>query len=153
MDASGLGGLEMTEQEQSEVQQLRAQVASLEAELVETQARTNAIVAQTQERVYWLDRWHLDLNALMRRPGAAEVRASLRAVRWLFRRSRNLKRRTGLGTHILETQITFVAKHSIRQWKGPVRQLHRVVKNVGVGREQVFISVVVKIGDARAPRR
>ena len=31
---------------------------------------------QAQERTYWLDRWHLDLNALMRRPGAAELRAS-----------------------------------------------------------------------------
>ena len=93
MDASGLGGLEMTEQEQSEVQQLRAQVAALEAELVETQARTNAIVAQTQERVYWLDRWHLDLNALMRRPGAAELRGALRGIRAVSRAIRRAKRR------------------------------------------------------------
>ena len=93
MDASGLGGLEMTEQEQSEVQQLRARVTSLEAELVETQARTNAIVAQTQERVYWLDRWHLDLNALMRRPGAAELRGALRGVRAVTRKLRQAKRR------------------------------------------------------------
>jgi hypothetical protein len=93
MDASGLGGLEMTEQEQSEVQQLRAQVASLEAELVETQARTNAIVAQTQERVYWLDRWHLDLNALMSRPGAAELRGALRGIRAISRAIRRAKRR------------------------------------------------------------
>ncbi len=54
---------------------------ALEAELVEVQARANAAVAQWQERAYWLDRWHLDLNALMRRPGAAEFRAALRAVR------------------------------------------------------------------------
>jgi hypothetical protein len=93
MDASGVGGLEMTEQEQSEVQQLRAQVAALEAELVETQARTNAIVAQTQERVYWLDRWHLDLNALMRRPGAAELRGALRGGRAVSRGLRRAKRR------------------------------------------------------------
>jgi hypothetical protein len=93
MDASGVGDLEMTEQEQSEVQQLRAQVAALEAELVETQARTNAIVAQTQERVYWLDRWHLDLNALMRRPGAAELRGALRGFRAVSRAIRRAKRR------------------------------------------------------------
>jgi hypothetical protein len=93
MDASGVGDLEMTEQEQSEVQQLRAQVAALEAELVETQARTNAIVAQTQERVYWLDRWHLDLNALMRRPGAAELRCALRGFRAVSRTIRRAKRR------------------------------------------------------------
>jgi hypothetical protein len=93
MDAGGVGGLEMTEQDQSEVQQLRAQVAALEAELVETTARTNAIVAQTQERVYWLDRWHLDLNALMRRPGAAELRGALRAGRSVSRALRRAKRR------------------------------------------------------------
>ena len=34
---------------------------------------------------YWLDRWHLDLNALMRKPGAAEFRALVRAVRWVVR--------------------------------------------------------------------
>jgi hypothetical protein len=78
---------------QTEVERLRARVSSLEAELVETQARTNAIVARTQERVYWLDRWHLDLNALMRRPGAAELRGALRASRSVSRALRRAKRR------------------------------------------------------------
>ena len=78
---------------QAENERLRTRVASLEAELVETQARTNAIVAQTQERVYWLDRWHLDLNALMRRPGAAELRGALRGIRAVSRAIRRAKRR------------------------------------------------------------
>ena len=38
-------------------------------------------VAAAQERAYWLERWHVDLNALMRSPGAREFRALLRAVR------------------------------------------------------------------------
>jgi uncharacterized protein YlxW (UPF0749 family) len=78
---------------QAENERLRARVAELEAEFVETQARTNAIVAQTQERVYWLDRWHLDLNALMRRPGAAELRGALRGIRAVSRAIRRAKRR------------------------------------------------------------
>jgi hypothetical protein len=78
-------GTSSEQQLQAELERLRARVASLEAELVETQARTNAVVAQTQERVYWLDRWHLDLNALMRRPGAAELRGALRAARAVTR--------------------------------------------------------------------
>ena len=78
---------------QTENEHLQARVAALEAELVETQARTNAIVAQTQERVYWLDRWHLDLNALMRRPGAAELRGALRGIRAVSRAFRRAKRR------------------------------------------------------------
>jgi hypothetical protein len=81
------------QQLQAELERLRARVGSLEAELVETQARTNIVVAQTQERVYWLDRWHLDLNALMRRPGAAELRGALRAGRSVSRALRRVKRR------------------------------------------------------------
>ena len=78
-----------------EVEQLRARVIALESELVETQARANTVVSQAQERVYWLDRWHLDLNALMRRPGAAELRGALRAVRAATRLVRQAKRRLG----------------------------------------------------------
>jgi hypothetical protein len=77
---------------QQEVERLRARVEALEAELVDVQARTNASVAEWQERAYWLDRWHLDLNALMRRPGAAELRAGVRAVREVVRAFRRIKR-------------------------------------------------------------
>jgi hypothetical protein len=77
----------------SEVEQLRARVAELEAELAEQSRRTNAMLAEAQERAYWLDRWHLDLNALMRRPGAAELRAAVRAVRSVWRLARRVKRR------------------------------------------------------------
>ena len=72
---------------------LRARVAALEAELIEVQARANAAVAAAQDRAYWLERWHIDLNALMRKPGAREFRALLRAVRAVARQGRKLKRR------------------------------------------------------------
>lgn len=77
---------------EAENERLRARIAALEEELVETQARANAAVAKWQERVYWLDRWHLDLNALMRRPGASEFRAGLRAFRALGRAFTRAKR-------------------------------------------------------------
>ncbi len=76
---------------EAENERLRARVSELENELVEVQARTNAAVAQWQERAYWLDRWHLDLNALMRRRGASEFRALIRALRsvvWAGKRAR-----------------------------------------------------------------
>ena len=76
---------------QADLERLRARVEQLELELVEVQARANASVAEWQERAYWLDRWHLDLNALMQRPGAAELRAAVRAVRsvvWWLKRAR-----------------------------------------------------------------
>ena len=76
----------------TELEQLRARVAALEAELVEQAARTERIVAQAQERTYWLDRWHLDLNALMQRPGAPEFRALVRGARWVVRGMKKVKR-------------------------------------------------------------
>lgn len=78
---------------EAENHRLRARVKALESELVEVQARANAAVAEWQERAYWLDRWHLDLNALMRRPGAPEFRNVLRTVRSVWRTFKRLKRR------------------------------------------------------------
>jgi hypothetical protein len=69
------------QQLQAEVEHLRERVAALESELVQVQAHANDAVAAWQDRAYWLDRWHLDLNALMRRPATARVRATLRAIR------------------------------------------------------------------------
>jgi hypothetical protein len=83
------------QQLQSENDLLRARVAALEAELVDVQARTDAVVAHWQERAYWLDRWHLDLNAIMRRPGASEFRAAVRAVRSVVWALKRAKRRLG----------------------------------------------------------
>lgn len=83
-----------TEQRQlEEIARLRERVAALEQELVEQSARTHRVVAQAQERLYWLDRWHVDLNALMRRQGAAEFRAVVRAVRKVTRGLKKVKRR------------------------------------------------------------
>lgn len=82
-----------TDSQQAEIERLRARVAALETELVEQAARTERIVAAAQERTYWLDRWHLDLNALMRKPGAAEARALFRAFRVVARGLKQVKRR------------------------------------------------------------
>jgi hypothetical protein len=77
----------------TEISELRARVADLEDQLQRQSARTNDLVARAQDRVYWLDRWHLDLNAVMARPGADLFRRSLRAARAVMRRARALKRR------------------------------------------------------------
>lgn len=65
--------------------ELRRAVAELQEQLAEQAARTNEIVARAEERVYWLDRWHIDLNSLMRVPGASAARALFRAVRAPYR--------------------------------------------------------------------
>lgn len=84
---------ELTVDERAELEALRARVRALEAERVEQAARASAAVAAAQERAYWLDRWHVDLNALMERPGGAELRSVLRVVRAVVRHVRLAKRR------------------------------------------------------------
>jgi hypothetical protein len=92
MDATGTGDVQSSLEAENE--RLRERVAALEAELVDTQARANAAVAEWQDRAYWLDRLHIDLNSLMRRPGANLARVTLKAVRsaywWLKRLMRRL---------------------------------------------------------------
>jgi len=65
----------------------------------------------------------------------------------------NRKRFSRLCTHILENHPAFVAKHTIGKCERPVRQLHGIIQNVGVGGEQIFVSVVVEIENPRSPRR
>ena len=84
---------DLTTAERAELEALRARVADLERERAEEIARASAVAAAAQQRAYWLDRWHLDLNALMTRPGAAEFRVALRGLRAIVRGVRLLKRR------------------------------------------------------------
>jgi hypothetical protein len=84
---------ELSADERAELEALRTRLATLERERAEEIALAHAAVAAAQERVYWLDRWHVDLNALMRRRGAREFRGLLRAVRAVVRSARLLKRR------------------------------------------------------------
>ena len=84
---------ELTVDERAELEALRLRVQELERERAEQIAAANAAMAAMQERVYWLDRWHLDLNALMARPGAAEFRAAVRLARGAIRTVRRTKRK------------------------------------------------------------
>jgi SMC interacting uncharacterized protein involved in chromosome segregation len=85
-----------TDQREHEIEALRARVAELERQLAEQAARTNDVVAAAQDRAYWLDRWHLDLNAVMRRRGADELRAGLRFVRAIVRSLKRVRRKLHL---------------------------------------------------------
>ena len=49
-------------EQDSEVEELRARVAELERELADRTERANAAVAAAEDRLYWLDRWRIDLE-------------------------------------------------------------------------------------------
>jgi len=77
---------------ENEVERLRARVAELEAQLLAQAERANAAIAAAEDRAYWLDRWRLDLNALMETRGgralqrlAVVLRVPVRALRRLRR--------------------------------------------------------------------
>lgn len=80
----------------------RPQTADLEAierEHVEQLARAHSALAAAQDRSYWLDRWGVDLNALMRQPGPRRLLVLMRWLRELRRGGiavqRYVKTRTG----------------------------------------------------------
>ena len=75
-------------EQRSEVEELRARVAELERELADRTERANAAVAAAEDRLYWLDRWRVDLepsdgNARRRsgRSGSPSRRAARAASR------------------------------------------------------------------------
>jgi len=76
----------------AENRELRARLTALEEEHLEEMRRAHAAIAAARERAYWLDRWHVDLNAVMARPVADRVRASARGVRAVVRRARRVVR-------------------------------------------------------------
>jgi hypothetical protein len=69
----------------AQLRALQERVEALEQERALEIARANAALAAAQDRSYWLDRWGLDLNALMRRRGASELLTAMRAVRLIVR--------------------------------------------------------------------
>ena len=67
------------------------QLEEVERRHAEQVKRANEALAAAQDRSYWLERWNLDLNALMRRPGASEARAAVRALRSVYRGAHRLR--------------------------------------------------------------
>jgi hypothetical protein len=67
-----------------ELELLQARVGALEAELLELEASANRAVAEAQEKTYWLDRWRVDINAIMERDAARRVLAAAERGRALW---------------------------------------------------------------------
>jgi hypothetical protein len=82
-----------TDPRDAEIADLRARVAELEAELGEQARSTAQLVAVSQEKLYWLERWHVDLDRVMRKPGAIQALDALRATRGVVWKARKLARR------------------------------------------------------------
>lgn len=68
-----------------ELEVLRRQVAAFEADTAEMRRRSRAAVAQAERQAAWLDELDVDLNALMAKRGADELRALFRGARAAYR--------------------------------------------------------------------
>ena len=71
-----------------DLEAMRRRVAALEAENEEMRRRSSAAVARAERQAAWLDELGIDLNALMAKRGADELRATFRAARsvyWMIR--------------------------------------------------------------------
>lgn len=72
---------------------LRTRIRELESELAEQSSRSAAIVARSQEKLYWLERWHVDLDTLMAKKGAVPALEALKTVRSGARSAKRFQRR------------------------------------------------------------
>lgn len=84
---------ETASEQRTEVDALRARVAELERELAERTERANAAVAAAEDRLYWLDAWKLDLDAIMARPLARRAYAAAGRLRRAKRLAGRVRRR------------------------------------------------------------
>ncbi|MEA2273994.1 MAG: hypothetical protein QOI98_2702 [Solirubrobacteraceae bacterium] len=82
----------LTSAERAELETLRARLTELERERSEEIAGAVALAAAAQHRVYWLDRWQVDLNALMSTRRGMALRVLIRLLRWPVRIARRLAR-------------------------------------------------------------
>jgi len=76
-----------------EVERLRARVAELERELIETEAWANEAVGYAQAQSHWIERWGIDINGFMRSPSGLRLRALARVSRAVYRRLGRIKNR------------------------------------------------------------
>jgi hypothetical protein len=105
-----------------------ADVEAIEREHVEQLARAHAALAEAQDRSYWLDRWGLDLNAQMRKPGARRLRGLLRGLRELRRAELALRRYVNTRLGDLRTSA---AEDEIAAASGVRRQTEPAAPSAG----------------------
>lgn len=91
--------------ENEELETLRQRVEEQERAHAESIKRANAALAAAQDKSYWLERWHVDLNQVMRRRGASEARAAVRAVRGVYRALHDLRARAHIQLGALPLRV------------------------------------------------
>jgi hypothetical protein len=77
----------------TEVEQLRARVAELERELAERTRRATEAVSRAEDRIYWLDRWQIDLNRVMETRAGQAVFLTAKQLRRATRLAARARRR------------------------------------------------------------
>jgi hypothetical protein len=79
--------------EHAEIERLRARVAELERELIETEAWANEAVGYAQAQSHWIERWGIDINGFMLSTTGVRLRSLARIARSVYRRLGRIKSR------------------------------------------------------------
>ena len=116
---------EPTGEHREEIEQLRDRVAALEEELADRAARANETLAAAQDRTFWLDALHVDLNAFMRRPLPARLARMLPAARLAYRGA--LKGREAVRLALLERRLD-AGRREAAATSGGERSFRRAVQ-------------------------
>lgn len=82
-----------SEDQGAEVERLRARVAELERELIDTEAWANETVGYAQAQSHWIERWGIDINGFMRSTTGLRLRSAARIGRAVYRRLGRIKSR------------------------------------------------------------
>ena len=104
--------------EETDAEALRARLDALEREHHDRIARANSALAAAQDRSYWLERWGVDLNSVMRRPGAGELRAAMRAARAFYRFAYDLRYRVTDHARSVPTRVS-LARQAVEEERAP----------------------------------
>jgi hypothetical protein len=78
------------DQRDEEIEALRDRVATLEHELAEQTRRTARVVAEAQEKLYWIERLGIDLERVMRVRGAQRLLSLAGSLRHRARKRKRL---------------------------------------------------------------
>ena len=83
----------LTDTERAELEYLRARVQTLEEERLEQARLANEAIVNVQNRLYWLDRFQIDLNSVMASSWVMAIRGLAKRYREPIRAARAFARK------------------------------------------------------------
>ena len=105
----------LTDTERAELEYLRARVQTLEEERLEQARLANEAIVNVQNRLYWLDRFQIDLNSVMASSWVMAIRGLAKRYREPIRAARafarGIEHRCRFGVMVQPVRAPVVHQH------------------------------------------